>query len=56
MADWIVSTRVGFGGLWFELDNEDSHVGGSLEALHASCMSRPLSMGLEIGCVGGLEK
>lgn len=55
MADWIVSTRVGFGGMCFELDNEDSHVGGSLEALQASCMS-PLSVGLEIGCVGGLEK
>lgn len=55
MANWIVSTRVGFGGPWFELDNEDSHVGGSLEAMQASCMN-PMSVGLEMGCAGGLEK
>lgn len=36
MANWIVSKRVGLGEPLEEVDNEDSHVGGSREALQAS--------------------
>lgn len=36
MANWMVSKTVGLGDPAEELDNEDSHVGGSREALQAS--------------------
>lgn len=57
MANWIISTRVGFGGRPEALDNENSQVGGSREALQASRMSPSEddddeNGGFEMGWVG----